>query len=104
VDTYRCAHIGQHPYLLSLRPDGFDRSLTVLKRFSNIYQIVGGNPSSAIRGGMRFFSKTEGLAKVAGSLGPMSQLNFYSKSQATALGKIGWKTSRVPVCLSSWVA
>lgn len=28
VDTYRCAHIGQHPYLLSLRPDGSDQSLT----------------------------------------------------------------------------
>jgi len=28
VDTYRCAHIGQHPYLLSLRPDGFHHSLT----------------------------------------------------------------------------
>src|ERR1700756_1038837 len=29
VDTYRCAHIGQHPYLLSLRPDGSHQSLTV---------------------------------------------------------------------------
>jgi len=29
VDTYRCAHIGQHPYLLSLRPDGLDQSLTL---------------------------------------------------------------------------
>jgi hypothetical protein len=28
VDTYRCAHIGKHPYLLSLRPDGFHQSLT----------------------------------------------------------------------------
>ena len=28
VDTYRCAHIGQHPYLISLRPDGFHRTLT----------------------------------------------------------------------------
>ena len=28
VDTYRCAHIGQHPYLLSLRPDGSHQSLT----------------------------------------------------------------------------
>ncbi|MGC1451020.1 MAG: response regulator transcription factor [Candidatus Sulfotelmatobacter sp.] len=31
MDTYRCAHIGQHPYLLSFRPDGFDRSLTLLR-------------------------------------------------------------------------
>jgi RHS repeat-associated protein len=29
VDTYRCAHIGQHPYLDSLRPDGFHQSLTL---------------------------------------------------------------------------
>src|ERR1700740_2368564 len=28
MDTYRCAHIGQHPYLLSLRPDGSHQSLT----------------------------------------------------------------------------
>jgi hypothetical protein len=28
VDTYRCARIGQHPYLLSLRPDGSHQSLT----------------------------------------------------------------------------
>jgi len=28
VDTYRCAHNRQHPYLLSLRPDGSDQSLT----------------------------------------------------------------------------
>jgi len=28
VDTYRCAHIGQHPYFLSLRPHGLDQSLT----------------------------------------------------------------------------
>jgi len=26
-------HIGQHPYLLSLRPDGFNQSLTVLTTF-----------------------------------------------------------------------
>src|ERR1700756_5636078 len=29
MDTYRCAHIGQHPYLLSLRPDGSHQSLTL---------------------------------------------------------------------------
>ena len=28
MDTYRCVHIGQHPYLDSLRPDGFHQSLT----------------------------------------------------------------------------
>ena len=28
MDTYRCAHNRQHPYLLSLRPDGSDQSLT----------------------------------------------------------------------------
>ena len=32
VDTYRCAHNGQHPYLLSLRPDGSHQSLTTLLR------------------------------------------------------------------------
>ena len=32
MDTLRCAHIGQHPYLLSLRPDGFNRSLTTQKQ------------------------------------------------------------------------
>ncbi len=37
-------------------------NFAVLKLFSNIYQIVGGNPSSAIHGGTRFCSKTEGLA------------------------------------------
>jgi len=31
VDTYRCAHNRQHPYLLSLRPDGLDQSLTPYK-------------------------------------------------------------------------
>jgi hypothetical protein len=28
VDTYRCAHIGQHPYLLSIRLDGPHQPLT----------------------------------------------------------------------------
>jgi hypothetical protein len=28
VDTYRCAHNGQHPYLLSIRPDGHEMTLT----------------------------------------------------------------------------
>jgi len=36
VDTYRCAHIGQHPYLLSLRPDGSHRSLTLYLRLRDI--------------------------------------------------------------------
>jgi hypothetical protein len=31
---------------------------------SNIYRIVGGNPSLVIHGGMRFWSKIEMLAKV----------------------------------------
>jgi hypothetical protein len=30
VDTYRCAHNGQHPYLFSFRPDGLDPTLTFL--------------------------------------------------------------------------
>jgi hypothetical protein len=37
-------------------------NLAVLKPFSNIYQIVGGNPSSAIHRGMKFCGKTEALA------------------------------------------
>jgi hypothetical protein len=41
-------------------------NFVVLKLFSNIYQIVGWNPSSAIQGGTRFCNKTEGLAKVPG--------------------------------------
>jgi hypothetical protein len=28
VDTYRCAHIGQHPYLFTLSPDGSYQTLT----------------------------------------------------------------------------
>jgi hypothetical protein len=28
VDIYRCAHNGQHPYLLSIRPDGHEMTLT----------------------------------------------------------------------------
>jgi branched-chain amino acid transport system substrate-binding protein len=28
VDTYRCAHNRQHPYLFSFRPDGLDPTLT----------------------------------------------------------------------------
>ena len=28
MDTYRCVHNGQHPYLLPFRPDGSDQSLT----------------------------------------------------------------------------
>jgi len=31
VDTYRCAHNGQHPYLLSIRPDGHEMTLTKLE-------------------------------------------------------------------------
>ena len=27
MDTYRCAHNGEHPYLFSFRPDGFYRVL-----------------------------------------------------------------------------
>jgi len=34
VDTYRCALIGQHPYLLSLRPDGSDQTLTEIKQLA----------------------------------------------------------------------
>jgi len=30
VDTYRCAHNGQHPYSLSIRPDGHAMTLTAL--------------------------------------------------------------------------
>jgi len=37
-------------------------NFAVLKLFSNIYQIVGANPSSAIRDGTRFCTKTAGLA------------------------------------------
>jgi hypothetical protein len=29
VDTYRCAHNGQHPYLLAIRPDGHEMTLTL---------------------------------------------------------------------------
>src|SRR5205823_4824192 len=29
VDTYPCAHNGQHPFLLSIRPDGHGMTLTV---------------------------------------------------------------------------
>src|SRR5437016_6123277 len=36
VDTYRCAHNGQHPYLLSIRPDGHEMTLTVLISFVDI--------------------------------------------------------------------
>lgn len=41
MDTYRCAHIGQHPYLLSLRPDGLDQSLTVFARLFRLFQLFG---------------------------------------------------------------
>jgi hypothetical protein len=34
VDTYRCAHNGQHPYLLSIRPDGHEMTLTLEARLS----------------------------------------------------------------------
>jgi hypothetical protein len=33
VDTYRCAHIGQHPYLLTLSPHGSYQTLTLLRQF-----------------------------------------------------------------------
>jgi len=39
VDTYRCVHNGQHPYLLPFRPDGSDQSLT-LKPWAQPSQIL----------------------------------------------------------------
>ena len=33
MDTYRCAHIGQHPYLLSIRLDGSHQPLTRSPRY-----------------------------------------------------------------------
>ena len=37
MDTYRCAHNGQHPYLLSIRPDGHEMTLTLLTEFGFIF-------------------------------------------------------------------
>jgi hypothetical protein len=30
LSMYRCAHNGQHPYLLSIRPDGHEMTLTLV--------------------------------------------------------------------------
>ena len=36
VDTYRCAHNRQHPYLLSIRPDGHEMTLTTFRKHATI--------------------------------------------------------------------
>src|SRR5438445_3777634 len=49
VDTYRCAHNGQHPYLLSLRPDGLDQSLTLVSMTSSFFNFVAASVTLARR-------------------------------------------------------
>src|SRR5882672_10490543 len=45
VDTYRCAHIGQHPYLLSLRPDGSHQSLTMKQERNEFWSLKSCGPT-----------------------------------------------------------
>ena len=38
MDTYRCAHNGQHPYLLSIRPDGHEMTLTQVALLNHLLE------------------------------------------------------------------
>jgi hypothetical protein len=78
VDTYRCAHNGEHPYLFSFRPDGFYPTLT-LERSLTVERVRAGLRNARAKG------KTLGRPRVTVDVAKIASL----RSQGLSWAKIG---------------